>query len=153
MHEKILIRQARDEWVSAFNREALEELGTFCTGDVVLIPPNQPAIHGAEAAVEYWRIGFTASRSRLQVQSRELYVSGEWAFEWFDWTIRLVPLAGGTPLEDQGHAFWIWRRDHGETWRIARAMWNSSHEVPSLWAGGWAHFPEDGFPRLMAPMW
>jgi hypothetical protein len=34
-----------------------------------------------------------------------------------------------------------------------RTMWNSSHEVPSIWAGGAALFPETDFPKLMAPVW
>jgi hypothetical protein len=40
-------------------------------------------------------------------------------------------------------------------WCLAlwRTMWNSSHEVASLWAGGAALFPDTDFPTLMAPVW
>jgi hypothetical protein len=64
-------------------------------------------------------------------------VGADQSFEW--WTTGFT-------------AFWIWRQQNG-VWRLWRTMWNSSHEVSSLWAGGAALFPDTDFPTLMGPVW
>jgi ketosteroid isomerase-like protein len=149
MDPRAIIAQLRDEFARAFNREDLTRLAQLCADDVILIPPSQPPIVGVSAAVEWWRIGFTVSRTRLELQPREMLVAREGVLEWCEWSVSMVPLAGGAPLIDFGHLFWVWRCDADGRWRIARELWNSSSEIPSLWAGGWASSPVDGFPTLM----
>jgi ketosteroid isomerase-like protein len=146
------ITERRDGFVQAFNREDLIGLAEVCADTIAMMPPNQPVVVTVDAAVEWWRTGFTVGRSHIEILPRELYVADGWAFDWFDWTIRVIPLAGGTADVDHGAAFWLWRRQHDGEWRVTRAMWNSSTQTPSLWAGGLADFPIDELLNLMAPM-
>jgi ketosteroid isomerase-like protein len=152
MDAKLAVAQRRDEFVSAFNREDVSALCALCEPDVIQLPPNQPPVIGANQSFEWWTTGFTACRSRIKIVPRELHVYGDTALDWFDWAVWVVSLQGGTPLIDRGHSFWIWRQQNG-VWRLWRTMWNSSHEVASLWAGGAALFPDTDFPTLMGPVW
>jgi ketosteroid isomerase-like protein len=142
------IGRRRSEFEAAFNREDVSSLRQLCADDIVMIPPNQPPIFGIDASAEWWTIGFEACRSTMQIIPRELYLTDGWAFDWFDWSITIVPLCGAVTDVDNGSSFWVWRRHHDTAWRIIRSMWNSSRQVPSVWAGGVADFPIDRPPLM-----
>ena len=56
-----------------------------------------------EAALDWWRAGFSVSRTRLSVAPRELNLADGWVFDWFDWSLSIVPVARGAPMIDQGN--------------------------------------------------
>jgi ketosteroid isomerase-like protein len=148
VESRLQIERRRDAFADAFNREDLRSLGELCADDVVMMPPNQPPLVGVAVSLEWWATGFAAFRSVLHIIPRELYVTDGWAFDWVDWAMTIVPLNGAVTQSDHGSSFWLWRHHHDGVWRIIRAMWNSSSETPSLWAGGVANFPADEFPVM-----
>jgi hypothetical protein len=91
------------------------------------------------------------SRTRLRLASRELNLADGWVFDWFDWSLSIVPIVGGAPMIDRGTSFWIWRLGGDHPSRVTRQLWNSSMDIPSHWAGGRGSSPTDGFPKFMTP--
>jgi ketosteroid isomerase-like protein len=148
MESRAEIDRRRAHFTDAFNREDLASLRELCTEDIVMMPSNQPPIIGIDAAVEWWTTGFEAFRSALHVTPREVHIANGWAFDWWDWHVSIVPLRGAVCDVDRGSSFWMWRRQHDRVWRVARAMWKSNNEAPSVWAGGVGYFPNDTFPLM-----
>lgn len=62
----------------------------------------------------------------------EVRVLGEWAFERGGYTISLTPKAGGPPMQDIGKYITVYQRKPGDTWRIARDIWNSNNPPPGM---------------------
>lgn len=148
MDDRAIIERRRADFATAFNREDMEALRDLCAEDIVEVPPNQPPVFGVDAALEWWTVGFEAGQTTLTITPCELYVSGAWAFDWFDWAVRVVPLRGTTFAVDHGSSFWVWRRQHDGVWRLSRAMWNSHIHETSIWTGGIAYFPADESPLM-----
>ena len=148
-----LVGQCRDQFASAFNRQDMPTLRALCDAGIILLPPSSEPVVGIEAVLDWYRIGFSVSRTVLSVQPRELHVATDWTLDWFDWTLSTVRIKGGAPLIDHGSSFWIWRFSARGECRLARQIWNSGTAVPSLWAGGWTSVHGDPFPRLMSPVW
>ncbi len=141
------VERCRAEFVAAFNNEDLAGIASLCAEDIILMPPNQPPIHGVLAALEWWSTGFDAGHTTMHVMPRELYMTDSWATEWFEWSVTFVALRGTVPVVDYGSTCAIWRRRNGE-WQILRSMWRSHNETPSVWAGGVADFPIDVSPLM-----
>jgi ketosteroid isomerase-like protein len=142
------IARRRADFVTAFNREDLASIEQVCADDIVMLPSNQPPIVGIRDALQWWSIGFEAGRTTVTIEPRELYVTDEWAMDWFDWSVKIVPVMGTVPVMDSGSSFWVWRFRDREGWRILRAMWKSNSDTPSLWAGGIAAFLDDDRPLM-----
>ena len=62
----------------------------------------------------------------------EVRVLGEWAFERGSYTISLTSKAGGPSMQDIGKYLTIYQRKPGDTWRMARDIWNSNSPHPAL---------------------
>ena len=148
---RALVDQAREQFASAFNQQDISALRALCEADLILLPPNHPPVVGVESALDWWRAGFSVSRTRLSLAPRELNLADGWVFDWFDWSLSIVPIVRGAPMIDQGTSFWIWRLGGERPCRVTRQLWNSSMDIPSLWAGGWGSSPTDGFPNFMLP--
>ena len=146
-----LVEHAREHFAAAFNRQDISALRALCEDDLILLPPNHLPIVGVESALDWWRAGFSVSRTRLRLASRELNLADGWVFDWFDWSLSIVPTLRGAPMIDQGTSFWIWRLEGEHTCRVTRQLWNSSTDIPSHWAGGRGSSPTDGFPKPMTP--
>ena len=146
-----LVDRAREQFASAFNRQDISALRALCEDDLILLPPNHLPIVGVESALDWWRAGFSVSRTRLRLAPRELNLADGWVFDWFDWSLSIVPTRRGAPMIDHGTSFWIWRLEGEHTCRVTRQLWNSSIDVPSHWAGGRGSSPTDGFPKPMTP--
>ena len=71
-------------------------------------------------------------RLQFSLAVDEVRVLGEWAFERGDYTISLNPKAGGPTMQDIGKYITIYQRKPGDTWRIARDIWNSSNPPPGM---------------------
>jgi ketosteroid isomerase-like protein len=148
MESRAEIDRRRAHFTDAFNREDLTSLRELCAEDIVMMPANQPPILGIDASLEWWMTGFEAFRSAMHITPREVHVANGWAFDWFDWEITIEPLRIAVSDVDRGSSFLVWRRQPDRSWRIARAMWKSNSEAPSVWAGGVGYFPDDQYPLM-----
>ena len=122
--------QAIQEAADALNKAFMAgEMGAFVdiyADDIVLLPPNRPAMVGKEAALE-WAKSFYANftAEEFATTTEEIVVDKDWAFARVSFTWKLVPKAGGEPVQDTVKGIVLWHRDPDGSWKRARVAWNS----------------------------
>jgi uncharacterized protein (TIGR02246 family) len=83
--EAVAVRQLQQEMANAFNAQDIERLMAYHHPDAVYLVPNDPPIAGERAVrtmyagvfSTYNKLGVTA---RLEVDTAEVVVSGDWAW-------------------------------------------------------------------------
>ena len=124
------IAQTREAHVAALNAGDAKAWAAQFTEDGVQMPPNMPANIGREA-IAGWSGGFMGMfRLEFALAVDEVRVLGDWAFERGGYTITLHPKPQGPSMQDAGKYITIYQRRPGNTWRIARDIWNSSNPLP-----------------------
>ena len=121
------IDSVRDAHVAALNAGNARAWAELFTDDGVQMPANMPANIG-RSAIETWSTGFMdmfAVEFALSVD--EVRVLGEWAFERGSYTIGLNPKSGGPSMQEAGKYITIYQRKSGDSWRMARDIWNSNN--------------------------
>ena len=122
----------RDRHVAALNAGDAQAWAAQFTDDAVQMPPNAPGNVGREN-IASWSKGFLDQfHVRFALAVYEVRLFGEWAFERGAYTINLTSKAGGPPMQDIGKYLTIYQRKPGDSWRIARDIWNSNNPPPSM---------------------
>ena len=100
------------------------------TDDVMMVPPNEPAVSG-EAAME-WAQGFTSmfSGGEASYSDEEIIVSGDVAIHTYAMDMTLNPVGGGDPMVEQGRGIHIFRRGADGTWKLSHDIWNGNAPPP-----------------------
>jgi uncharacterized protein (TIGR02246 family) len=126
------IAMVRDAHVAALNAGDTEAWVAQFTDDGVQMPPNAPANVG-RTMIRSWSQAFL-DQFRLQfgLAVDEVRVLGEWAFERGGYMISLNPKVGGPPMQDIGKYITVYQRKPGDTWRMARDIWNSNNPPPDM---------------------
>jgi len=120
-------------YVHAMKSNDPQALGRLLAGDVVLMPPNQPAVAGTQAAIDWFgRFVKQARTVDATIIEWEVIVSGDIGIERGAYTWTIAPVAGGAPVQDRGHYVAIWQRQADGSWKIKRNIWNSSLPMPAL---------------------
>ena len=126
------INRVRDAHVAALNAGDAEAWAEQFTDDGVQMPPNAPANVGRTMIGSWSRPFLGQFRLQFALAVDEVRVLGEWAFERGGYTISLHPKAGGPPMQDMGKYITVYQRKPGDTWRMARDIWNSSNPPPGM---------------------
>jgi len=121
------ISEVREQEMAAINAANVEGFLTVLTEDVIVMPPNEPAINSKDA-VESWTQSLL---DRFAVQadytSSDIVVAGDWAFEHFSGNWTLTPKAGGEPIAETFKGIHIYQRQSDGSWKIAWDTWNSDN--------------------------
>ena len=126
------ISRVREQEIATFSSGDVEKLLALVTDDAVLMPPNEPAVVGKEAARAWLRNLYQQFKIEGSYTSTaDLRVIGDWAFERMSFKLKLTPVAGGAPIEDVGKGFHVYRRQAGGAWKIAQDIWNSDKPAPT----------------------
>jgi len=126
------INRVRDAHVAALNSGNAGAWAEQFTEDGVQMPPNAPANVG-RTMIESWSRPFLDQfRLQFALAVDEVRVLDEWAFERGGYTISLTPKAGGPPMQDIGKYVTVYQRKRGDTWRMARDIWNSNNPPPGM---------------------
>ena len=128
------IHELRTSFVEAFNRADMEAMARHLTDDSVGMPPKAVPQEGIEAQKAAWAVGFQAGTSHFTVTPIEVDVAGDLAVDRFHWAVEVTPHGGGDPIRDEGNCVWIDRRQPDGSWKVARAIWNSTQERSGPWA-------------------
>lgn len=124
------IDRVRETHVSAVNAGDAEAWAAQFTDDGVQMPPHAPANIG-RTAIAGWSQGFMGLFSlEFALAVDEVHVQDDWAFERGTYTITLNPKAGGPPMQDAGKYLTVYQRKPGDSWRMARDIWNSNAPLP-----------------------
>lgn len=126
------IDRVRDAHVAALNAGDAEAWAAQFTDDGVQMPPNAPANVGRTMIGSWSKAFLDQFRLQFALAIDEVRILGEWAFERGGYTISLHPKAGGPPMQDIGKYITLYQRKPGDTWRMARDIWNSSNPAPGM---------------------
>jgi ketosteroid isomerase-like protein len=119
--------QAHANYVRVINSNDIDSLTSMFTDDVVFLAVNDKPIVG-KAAVRAWADAyFKAFHTKWDKPQREFVVSGDYAFERYDYTSTDTPIAGGKPVVDTGWGFVVYHRDADGKWRVARDAFGPDH--------------------------
>ena len=126
------IDKVRAAHIAALNASDAEAWAAQFTDDGVQMPPNAPSNVGTTMIGSWSRDFLNQFSVQFNLTVDEVHVVGEWTFERGGYTINLHPKAGGPTMHDLGKYITIYQRKAGDTWRIARDIWNSSNPPPGM---------------------
>jgi uncharacterized protein (TIGR02246 family) len=126
------IEVVREAHVAALNAGDAQAWAAQFTDDGVQMPPNAPANVGKLKIASWSNAFLNQFRVHFALAVDEVRASGERAFETGSYAIDLTPEAGGQPMQDLGKYLTIYRRQAGNTWRMARDIWNSINPHPAM---------------------
>ena len=126
--DKQAIRKLSAQWLAAMREKDIAQLTSMVTEDAVFLPPGFPPIRGRSEVEAMYNSFFPQFRSIEQtVDIEEVQVAGDWAFAWGTEKFVLVPLAAGAPpIEMEGKAMSILRRQADGSWKFARGVTNTA---------------------------
>ncbi len=121
------LRALEETVVAAFLAGETEPLAALYPDDVVLLPPNQPALEG-EDAVLAWIQGLYDQFAMEEFTSpvHEVRVDGDLGFSRGTFSWLLTPRAGGPSVADSGKFIVLWRRSP-DGWKRSAVIWNSDN--------------------------
>ena len=119
--------QAHANYVRVINSNDIDSLTSMFTDDVVFLAANDKPIVG-KAAVRAWADGYyKAFHTKWDKPVREFVVSGDYAYERYDYTSTDTPVGGGKPVVDTGWGLVVYHRDPDGAWRVARDAFSPDH--------------------------
>jgi uncharacterized protein (TIGR02246 family) len=119
------IETTREAYAAAWRAASVEQIAALYTGNAFVLYPNQPAIQGHTAIVDYFK-GFFAEfpTNEFELVSSEIVVMGAWAFDRGTYRWKGTPRKGPA-VEDNGKYLVVLLRGDDGKWRVARDMDNS----------------------------
>lgn len=98
---------------------------TYMADDILMMPPNEPAVVGI-AAARAWFGGFARQfRASVSYPSTKVVFAGDLAVEQYTGTLTLKPVAGGQPTTEVLKGLHVYRRNAGGVWKMVQDIWNS----------------------------
>ncbi|MCG8467083.1 MAG: DUF4440 domain-containing protein [Gemmatimonadetes bacterium] len=119
------IRELSTERAGRISRLAFDEMvRAFYAADATLMPSGEGTVRGIDAIAAFWRSTPENGLVSLTLETREVQVSGDLAFEigHFDRTLRP---RHGPPFQESGKYVVIYRRAAEDDWRAVAEMFNS----------------------------
>lgn len=96
--------------------------------DGTAMPPNAAAAHG-RADIEKLLAGFGKITSFNQ-NVVEVDGKGDIAYTHQTFEVTFVPPGAAAPVTDKGKGVFVWTKQGGGTWHVARGAWNSDLPLP-----------------------
>ncbi len=124
------ITRINEAWTAAIKAGNADQMVAPLTTDGMLLPPNEPATTGLDAA-RAWsdrmvsQLTFTEATAVID----EVVVAGDWAFTRGTFHGTFQPKTGGAVMSDVTKYILIWQRQSDGSWKIARDIWNSNNPV------------------------
>ncbi|MEO7361351.1 MAG: nuclear transport factor 2 family protein [Gemmatimonadaceae bacterium] len=119
--------EAHANYVRMINSNNVDSLMSMMTEDVVFLSANAKPMVG-KAEVRAWADGYIqAFRTQWDKPVQEFVVSGDYAFERYNYTATDTPVGGGAPVVDTGWGLVVYHRDADGVWRVARDAFGPDH--------------------------
>lgn len=116
------IRENSAAFSAARMAKDMDALATMYTADVVVMPPNEPAIDGASAMQARWADAPAPTEHRLTIH--DITGRGDLAYVRGTYVVTGAG-GGGRPVTDRGKYVEIRRKQPDGRWLIAVDIWNS----------------------------
>lgn len=123
------IQAAIEAFVAAYNAGDVERCLEVYSDDWVDMPHETRTLVGRaakEAMAARFRHIFARFRPRLELDTEEIRVSGDMAFDRGTLVVALEPKAGGVTQELRARFLEVWRREPGGAWKVVRSMDNAA---------------------------
>jgi ketosteroid isomerase-like protein len=124
------INQVREREISLVGTGDINKLLTVYTSDVVVMPPNEPAVTGHDAVRKWGEAMFGQATITGRYTSSQVTVSGDWAADRYVGVLTVTPKAGGSPAEEKIKGVHIMKRQPNGAWLIAVDIWNTDAPPP-----------------------
>jgi len=97
----------------------------YMADDIVLLPPNEPAVVGVAAARAWFGAFASQFRASVVYTDTNVQFAGDLAVEQYAGNLTLTPVAGGQPITEVLKGLHVYRRDAGGVWKMVQDIWNS----------------------------
>lgn len=101
----------------------------YMADDVILMPPNAPAVSGLAAARAWFGEATRQFRFSATYTNCNLEFAGDLAIERCAGTLTLTPVAGGPAVSDVWKGIHLYRRNSIGEWKLALDIWNSDKPI------------------------
>ncbi|HEV8334514.1 MAG TPA: DUF4440 domain-containing protein [Steroidobacteraceae bacterium] len=129
------IDATRNAYAAAWRAADVKQIAELYTENAFVLYPNQPAISGRSAIVDYFK-GFFGEfpENEFELVSSEIVIAGSWAFDRGTYRWKGTPRSGAV-VEDNGKYLVVLLRGDDGKWRVARDMDNSDRQAPQATRG------------------
>jgi len=124
--DKASIREWFKYYLAAVQRGDYEAYRTFYTEDVVMLPPNNPALYGIDTLVQMAKANFDRHNVEVDVKIEEIIVDDSTALARLSVIEEMIPKGDGEALKDDRKTLFIFRRNADGSWSASHCMWNSN---------------------------
>jgi uncharacterized protein (TIGR02246 family) len=111
------IKDGYSEWEAGVNAADIDRSLSSIADDVVLIPPNEPAIIGKDAFRSYFQQIFDAFTVQEKYVVKDVKVSGDLAFTHFTYSGIYTLKANGESFKTEGNGIEIIERQPDGVWK------------------------------------
>ena len=112
------IEQLRSNWIAAAERDDAATIAPMYVDDAVMVGSGTPPARGRDAIQQALAQGFPLT-GNLRVDSRDLTVSGDVAYDYGEFSEQFTP-PGGRAQTRTGHYVVILKRQDDGSWKIVR---------------------------------
>lgn len=123
------INQVREQEVAATS--AGDTVLAYLSDDILMMPPNEPAVAGLEAVRSWFRNFLSQFTVAVTYTRADITVAGDWAIERYAGTVTLTPVAGGAAMEESIKGLHIYHRQADGSWKMTHDIWNSDAPAPT----------------------
>jgi len=122
------IEEANSRFSQAYNQGDTSTLASLYDADAVILPPNAPESRGNEQIAGSFAQEIEQMQpSELRLNTQEVEVAGDFAFEMGAYTARI----GALNTVDEGKYLVVWKKQADGSWKLYRDIWNSNLPLPS----------------------
>jgi uncharacterized protein (TIGR02246 family) len=128
------INAVQDREIAVASMGNADSVAMVGTDDAVLMPPDEPAVHGRDAMKKWAETMFSQASLSGRYTSSDVTVSGDLAVVRYTGELTMTPKAGGAPVTERIKGIHVMKRQPDGTWKIAQDVWNSDAPAvaPSL---------------------
>lgn len=119
------IRELRRSYMVAQDAGDAEGCVSHWDANGVLMPPNEPAVQGAAALLEFYRSLFSQVQLAIKIEFDQIEMSDGWSFARGTYSGKVIPKDGGEVIDDAGKYLEIHRRQEDGAWKFSCHMFSS----------------------------
>jgi ketosteroid isomerase-like protein len=123
------VRKWVESLFSSMGNNDLEKYRSLLSNDLVLMPPNTPAIHGIEAVLKMVQPWFEEYTMTNEIGETEIRIDSELAYVRIEYKDSFWPKEGGDIHHLDNKGLWILQRGSNDKWKAIRCMYNRNTVV------------------------
>jgi len=119
------IHDGNERFMQAVRAADSATMPTLYTSDAIVLPPNGPAVSGADVIAQFWQAFSELGITEARPVTLEVIPMGDYALEVGESSV----YGKDGVLVDHGKIMVLWKNEGG-VWKMHRDTWNSSAHLP-----------------------